>query len=397
MKISDRMSNLKPSAIREILKTSIGTDIIAFSAGNPSADLFPSKELAKIAEELFEKDAAMALQYSVTEGYDPLRNQMKERMEKKYNISMEGNELIIVSGGQQGIDLAAKCVVNDGDVVVCEDPSFIGALNTFRSYNARLVGVPMDDEGMDIDRLEEVLKTEKNVKVIYTIPTFQNPMGVTLSMERRRRMYELAVKYDVLILEDSPYFELTYSGEVVPPIKTLDKTGHVLFAGSFSKIISPGIRVGFVIGPQELVSKMVVAKQGEDVHTNLFFMMAVSRYLERYDLDKHIEECRDVYRAKKDKMIECMEKYFDKRVSFTRPNGGLFIWCTLPEGCSGVELCEYTKDKKVSIVPGMAFTVAEKDCNAFRLNFSVPSMEQIEKGIALLGEAIDEYLKAKNL
>jgi Transcriptional regulators containing a DNA-binding HTH domain and an aminotransferase domain (MocR family) and their eukaryotic orthologs len=276
--ISDRMSNLKPSAIREILKMA-SPDIISFTAGNPSAETFPDRELAEAINYILTNKPAEALQYTVTEGYAPLIALTRERLAGKYNIPA-GGEMIITSGAQQGIELAAKCLLNSGDVVICENPSFIGALNAFRSFGARLAGVPVDDDGMVIEAVEDILRREKNVRMIYTIPTFQNPTGTTMSMERRIRLLELANKYEVMLLEDSPYFELSFSGEIMPPIKTLDGADNVLYVGSYSKIIAPGIRLGFALGPKWLLSKMTVAKQASDVHTTMLIMMAVERMLE---------------------------------------------------------------------------------------------------------------------
>lgn len=393
MKISDRMQSMNPSAVREILKVSAD---ISFSAGNPSPDTFPAGELATLADEIFRDEYAVALQYGLTEGYGPLRDATRKRMSDKYGIGCDTDDIIITSGGQQAIDLATKCLTNEGDTVICENPSFVGALNDFRSNNTRLVGVPVKEDGMDLAMLERALDANDNVKLIYTIPTFQNPSGVTMSLENRERMYNIAVERDIMIIEDSPYFELRYSGEYVPSIKSLDKTGHVIFAGSYSKIISPGMRVGFAIAPQELISKMTVAKQCQDVHSNLFFMMLVNKYLERYDIDRHILQCCELYSHKRDLMIQSLEKNMPDCISFTRPDGGLFIWGELPEGYSGTELCKYTARRSLAIVPGMAFDPSEDRANrGFRLNFSVPTDEQILLGIRLLGESIAEYLKSK--
>ncbi len=390
-RISDHMSAMKPSAIREMLKLA-APDVISFTAGNPSADLFPAEELARITADVIMNMPARALQYSVTEGYAPLIEKVKAYLSSKYSIPTDG-ELIITSGAQQAIELTAKCLINPGDVVITENPSFIGALNAFRSYGARLVGAETDENGMVIEAVEEILKREKNVSFIYTIPTFQNPMGATMTMERRRRLLELAEKYDVIVLEDSPYFELCFSGKVTPPIKTMDTEGRILYAGTFSKTIAPGLRVGYALGPKWLISKMVVAKQVSDVHTNLPAMMAVDRILETYDLEGHIKQCRAAYKAKRDLMVAEMEKRFDPRVKFTRPEGGLFIWGELPEGCPSLGLCAIAQKHKVAVVPGMTFDPAESELNrGFRLNFSVPTEEQIVKGIRLMGESIDEYL-----
>ncbi len=392
---SDRMMSLKPSTIREMLKYTSDPTVISLAGGNPSADLFPAKELEAVATEVLQNNAAVALQYGLTEGYPPLVKQIRERMKNKYGIDTPGDEILIVHGGQQVIDLVTKCLVNEGDTVISENPSFIGALNTFRSFKANIVGIPMDYEGMRIDMLEKALQTEKNVKLIYTIPTFQNPMGVTMSEERRKRLYELAVQYNVPIIEDSPYFELSYTGApVITPMKAMDKTGHIIYAGSFSKVISPGIRIGYAIAPADLISKMTVAKQGVDVCTNQFMMVTIAKYLERYDLDEHIKACIDLYSKKLNFMLECIDKYFDKRVTHTTPGGGLFIWCDLPEGYSGTDLWRYALTKKVACVPGATFDVkSDPASRGFRLNFSLPSLQEIDDGCRILGECIKEFLK----
>lgn len=393
MEFSERISSLKPSAIREILKMPNDPDLISFAAGNPAPDSFPVNAMSKIAATIFESRAAMALQYGVSEGYTPLRDITKKRMSEKYNILGENDDLIITSGGQQAIEMTAKIFLNEGDTVLCEDPSFVGALNAFRSYGVNLVGIPMDDDGMNIDILEEKLESEKNVKIIYTIPTFQNPMGVTMSLPRRKRLLELAEKYDVMIIEDSPYFELRFRGENIPTIKSLDNDGRVIFSGSYSKILAPGIRIGFACASKEIISKLTVAKQVSDVHTNLFFQMLAAEYLDKFDVDAHIKKICDMYRVKAEKMIECMEREFSPKVKFTRPDGGLFILCTLPDGLDGAELTARAKAKKVAIVPGCAFSTDEsRVCPTFRLNFSLPSLENIEKGISRLAEVLNEYV-----
>lgn len=393
MEFSNRISSLKPSAIREILKIPNDPDLISFAAGNPAPDSFPVEEMKKIAAKIFETKATNALQYGVSEGYTPLRDITKERLTERYGICSENDDLIITSGGQQVIEMTAKIFLNEGDVVLCEDPSFVGALNALRSYGVKLVGLPVDDNGMDVDLLEEKLKVEKNVKLIYTIPTFQNPSGTTMSLERRKKLLELAEQYDVIILEDSPYFELRFRGEDVPTIKSMDKSGRVIFAGSYSKILSPGIRIGFACASKEIISKLTVAKQVSDVHTNLFFQMLAAEYLETCDIDAHIAKICDIYRAKADKMAECIEKKFSPKIKFTRPEGGLFISCTMPDGFDGAELANRAKAAKVTVVPGVAFSTDEtKICPTFRLNFSLPSLDEIERGIDRLAKVINDYL-----
>jgi len=393
MQFSNKISTLKPSAIREILKIPNDPDLISFSAGNPAPDSFPVDAMKKIAANIFDTKAASALQYGISEGYTPLREITQKRIREKYGVGNDGDDLIITSGGQQAIEMTAKIFLNEGDVVICEDPSFVGALNALRSYGAKLVGIPVDDEGMNIDILEEKLKTEKNVKLIYTIPTFQNPSGTTMSLERRKKLLELAEKYDVIILEDSPYFELRFRGEHIPPIKSLDKNGRVIFSGSYSKILAPGIRIGFACASKEIIAKLTVAKQVSDVHTNLFFQMLAAQYLSENDIEEHIEKICAMYRVKLDKMLECMEKKFTKKVTFTRPEGGLFVMCTMPEGFDGAELANRAKAAKVTVVPGLAFATDEtKITSTFRLNFSLPSLDEIERGIDRLAAVLNEYV-----
>ncbi|MDL2287832.1 PLP-dependent aminotransferase family protein [Oscillospiraceae bacterium OttesenSCG-928-F05] len=391
---SDRISALKPSAIREILKVTQDPEVISFAAGNPAAETFPAEEMAEIAAEIFRKSYASALQYGVTEGYGPLVAAVSKRMREKYGCGTDDDAVIITSGAQQGVELAAKVLLNEGDAVLCESPSFIGSLNAFRSYRANLVGVPVDAGGMDMTALENALKNTPRAKFIYTIPTFQNPTGYTLTLERRREMLALAEKYDVLILEDSPYFELRYAGEYVPAIKSMDKNGRVIYLGSFSKVIAPGIRVGYAIGPKALVGKMTVAKQVSDVHTNLFFQMAVERYMARHDLDAHIATCSGLYMEKRDRMLEGLRRHCEGPATWNTPDGGLFLWMTLPEGYDGAELCRRAGQKKVAAVPGASFATEEDIVTAgVRLNFSLPSLQQIDDGTRLLGEALRGYIK----
>lgn len=395
-KISNRMSGLKPSAIREILKVTQDPTVISFAAGNPAPETFPANEMAEIAANIFKNDAASALQYGMTEGYPKLRNLTFDRLKNKYNIGKDTDDILITSGGQQAIELASKVLLNEGDVLICEDPSFIGALNAFRSFGTKLIGCPTDEFGMKMDCLEELLKNTENVKMIYTIPTFQNPSGKTLPVDRRQKMLELADKYNVIILEDDPYFELRYSGEFVPSIKSFDDKGIVIYCGSYSKIISPGIRIGFAIAQKELLGKMVVSKQTSDVHTNLFFQMVVAQYLEKHDIDAHIAQNRKIYAHKRDIMLSEIDKNFDKRITVTRPDGGLFLWVQLPKGCDGFTLCKRAGAKKVAAVPGVTFSADEEIVSpGIRLNFSLPTDEQIKIGIKILSDTINEYLGEK--
>lgn len=391
--VSNKFQNLKPSAIREIFK-SLGTPgAISFAAGNPNPDSFPAEAMRKIADDILANEPVTALQYGITEGYTPLRKLVSERLKKVYNIGTPDDDLIIVTGGQQGIELTCKVMCNEGDTVVCENPSFIGALNAFRSLGAKLAGVPLDGDGINLEALEETLKANPDTKLIYTIPTFQNPAGITASLEKRKAMLALAEKYDVLIIEDNPYGDLRFTGEDVPTLKSMDKDGRVVYCGSFSKVLSAGMRIGFVCANKEILSKIVVAKQVEDVHTNVLFQMIVARYMEQYDLEAHIAKIRELYRHKAGLMISALEKYMPKEVSFTRPEGGIFLWCSLPESVSLDEFVKKAVEKNVFVVPGTAFTAdTEEVSRSFRLNYSMPSDEEIENGIRILGEISRELI-----
>ena len=393
-KIADHIAAMKPSAIREIFKVLVDPEVIALSAGSPDPGSYPTKEMAAIGNDIFANDLVTTLQYGITEGYTPLREQTKKRLMEKYQTGTEDDDVIITTGGQQTISLFTQTMINRGDVVVCEEPSFIGALNAFRSFGAQLKGVPMDEEGMRMDKLEEVLATTENVKFIYVIPTFQNPSGRTMSLERRKQLLEIAKKYDVLILEDNPYFELRYEGEPVATVKSMDTEGRVVYAGSYSKVLSPGMRIGFCLANKDIINRMVVCKQVSDVHTNMYFQMLVSRYLDTYDLDAHIKDICDLHKIKRDAMLAALDKYVDKRVTFTHPNGGLFIWGELPEGYDSFKLCQEITKRKVACVPGNAFATDESAvCNGFRMNFSMPSLENIEIACQRIGETVAEFLK----
>ncbi|MGN0453978.1 MAG: PLP-dependent aminotransferase family protein [Ruminococcus sp.] len=390
---SDRAKNLKPSAIREIFKYAADPEVVSLSAGNPSPEAFPSKEIAEISAKIFAENPTSVLQYSVTEGYTPLREYLKDYLKSSQNIGSEKDEILITSGAQQVMDLCSKALLNEGDVVVCEAPSFIGSLNTFRSYNGRLAGVTVEPDGMNMEELENALKSNKNVKFIYTIPNYQNPSGVTMSLEKRKKLYELALKYGVLILEDNPYGELRYSGEPLPSIKSFDTEGIVIYAGSFSKVVAPGLRVAYTVAPREVFQKLVVCKQGSDVHTNIWAQRICYEFIANYDFEGHLEKLRSIYRKKADFCMELLDKYAPK-IKYHKIDGGLFIWCSLPEGTDMPEFCKTAVENKVCVVPGNAFLTDESQSSqCFRINFSTPDDVQLEKGIKILGKIADEYIK----
>ena len=389
---SEKVSHLQASAIREILKFTSVPGVISFAAGNPAPEAFPVKTVREIAQELFEKDPIAVLQYGITEGYLPLRNLMKERMAKQGNFKEDSEELIITSGAQQVMELACKSLCNPGDTLICEAPSFIGSLNAFKSYNVNLVGVPLDDEGMNPELLEQALKANPNTKLIYLILNFQNPTGKTTSLKRRKELYALAQKYNTMIIEDNPYGDLRFAGEEVPTIKSMDTDGRVIYAGSFSKVLAPGIRVGYGIAPKEVIAKMVVCKQVSDVQTNNFGQMLAYEFMQKVDFDAHLAKLRGIYRQKAERMLSGIEKHFSDKVAYTRPEGGLFLWCTLPEGSDMTGFCQKAvQDYKIAVVPGNAFMVSESDVTySFRLNYSTPTDEAIDKGIETLGKLTKE-------
>ena len=387
-RISDKMVNIKPSAIREIFKSLTDLSVISFAAGSPSPDAFPVAQLSELSRFVYEKMPVNALQYGISEGYAPLIEKVRRRMKDKFDIDSENDAVLIVSGGQQGIDLLSKVMCNEGDVVICEKPSFIGALNSFKANGAIPVQVDMER----IEELERALKEYKNAKIIYLIPTFQNPAGSTMSLEKRKTILELAKKYSVLILEDNPYGELRFRGEEIPTIKSMDKDGIVVYCSSFSKIIAPAIRVGFLSAPQKLAGKIVVAKQGSDVHTNMYFQIICDLFLEKFDIDGHIEKIRALYKKKCLLMLDEMNKKFDcLDIKYTSPDGGLFLWCTLPESINPDKFIKTSLERKVAVVPGGAFLADLNEISrSFRVNFSFPSNEQIITGVRILAQVARE-------
>lgn len=389
---SDKISSLQPSAIREILKATADPAIIPLAAGNPAPDAFPVEEVQKISAEILAEEPITALQYGVTEGYQPLRDELKSWLARREKIGRDFDDLLVVSGATQIMDLTTKVLCNEGDTVICEEPSFIGSLNCFRSYGCKLKGVPVEADGMDVDALEEALKTTENAKFIYTIPNFQNPAGATMSLAKRKRLYELAVKYNKIILEDNPYGDLRVAGEPLPTIKSMDTEGIVVYAGSFSKILSPGLRVAYCVGPKPILAKMTVGKQASDVHTPCLNQMIVYKWLRDYDVEAHIKKIQGIYRKKLNLMCDCIDKELGDFVEYVRPEGGLFIWCKLPDDVDMLDFVQRAVKKKVAVVPGNAFLMNDTDKTQYiRLNFSTPSDEKIAAGIKLLGEVAKEY------
>jgi 2-aminoadipate transaminase len=386
---------LQPSALRESFKLAADPTVISFAAGSPSPDTFPATEMLEILNDVLTDPlrTAKALQYGVSEGVSELRMLLLERMKNRFHTGRNGDTILITSGGQQGIELCAKIFLDCGDVVFTETPTFSNSLNTFRAFGPKLIGIPIQPDGMDIEVLEAALKREPKRKIIYCISSFQNPTGFTTSPEKRRALYELACKYNVIIIEDDPYIELRYSGEHVMPIKSYDEEGRVVYVNSLSKVISPGIRLGFTILNNEIAKKMVVAKQGEDVHANVPMQIVAAEYINKYDFNTHISMIRQTYCKKRDLMLSCLDTNFPIDVAHSSPDGGFFIWCTLPEGIDSGKLADLAFQRKLLISLGHGFMVQTNAvCTNFRLSFSLPSEQKIIQGIDILGDAVNQLL-----
>ncbi len=393
-KFSNKVSGLSASSIREILKFTSDLEVISFATGNPAPEAFPKERIAEISADLLKNDPILALQYSITEGYTPLRDFLKDWLKSKNCFHPEFDDLIITSGGQQANELSCKVLLNEGDTLLCESPCFIGSLNAFRSYNVNLVGVEMDDDGINIEKLENELKTQPNVKILYLIPNFQNPTGRTMSLEKRKAVYELACRYDFIILEDDPYGELRFAGENIPSIKSFDTEGRVIYSSTFSKLISSGFRTGFVSAPAPIIQKIVVCKQVSDVHSNIWAQVVSHRFMTTVDREAHFNNLRAIYIKKSDLMCSYIDNVFSRKVMYIKPEGGLFVWCTLPDDCDMNAFCKKAvQEYKIAVVPGDSFSIDTNEIShSFRLNYSTPTDEQIKKGMEILSRMTREIL-----
>ncbi len=387
-----RMDNIRASEIRELLKLTQQPNIISFAGGMPAPESFPIEEFVKIGKEVLEKSGNLALQYGPTEGYQPLREAIAKRM-AKIKVDAKAENILVTSGSQQGLDFAAKVFINPGDIIVCESPTYLGAINAFKAYEPKFIEVSTDEDGMNMEELEEALKNNENVKFIYVIPDFQNPTGKTWSIERRKKLVELGNKYNVAIIEDSPYGELRFEGEVLPAIKHFDTEGRVAFLGTFSKILCPGLRLGWVEADTELLNKFILVKQGADLQSSTISQMEAAKFFELYDIDAHIQKIIDLYKVRRDVMMKTIEEEFPKEVSYTYPEGGLFTWVILPEYMNARELALKALEENVAYVPGGSFFPNGGNENTFRLNYSNMNEEKIIEGIKKLGKVIKDALR----
>lgn len=384
-----RFDTVSGSAIREIFKVIAQPGMISFAGGNPAASALPDELVSEYCVKVLKENGKAILQYGATEGYAPLLESLKS-----YLLNMLGCDIpaiLPVTGSTQAMDLLCKAFIDPGDTILVENPSFLGNIQTMKLYQANLIPVDSDDEGILMDSLESLAK-QYHPKMLYVIPTFQNPTGKTLSAERRKKIAELAATYNFIVAEDDPYRDLRYAGNPLPSIKSFDPDGHVVFMGSFSKIISPGIRVGYMAGTQEIIRKCTIGKQSTDVHTSNLTQAVVDQFLRNNVLPAHIEHICDSYRTQMNTMLEELEK-FPAGTKWTKPEGGLFIWVELPEGLDALELLQKAVEKKVAYVPGTHFCVNGKHENTLRLNFSNSSVEQIRTGMGILRNIVTESMK----
>ncbi|HEY9062771.1 MAG TPA: PLP-dependent aminotransferase family protein [Pseudobacteroides sp.] len=394
-KFAKRIQNLRASEIREILKVTERPEVISFAGGLPAPELFPVKEIKDVTRLVLEENGAKALQYTTTEGYTPLREWIADRTNKNMGSSFGYENILLTHGSQQALDLTGKVFLDEGDVVLCESPTYLAAISAFKAYGCRFKEVPTDNDGMIPDELESILYSTQNVKLIYVIPDFQNPTGRTWSVERREMLVQAAMKHNIIIIEDNPYGELRFEGEMLPSVKSFDKTGLVICLGTFSKIFCPGYRIGWVAGEEKIISKYILVKQGVDLQCNTMAQMEIAKYLELYSIDKHISNIKKAYKRRRDTVVKAMEEEFPEGVTFTRPEGGLFAWVELPPDVDSRDVLQKCLEKNVAFVPGGAFFPNENRQNTMRINFSNMPEERIVEGIKRISDVLREFIHAK--
>ena len=383
-----RLDGMKASEIRELLKITQRPEVISFAGGLPAPELFPVEDLKVVMAEVLEREGPRALQYSTTEGHPGLREAIARRLKSRLGIPVEASGILVTSGSQQGLDLTGKVFLDDDDEVLCESPTYLGAINAFRAYRPRFVEVPTDDEGMVPAELERSIAGCRSPKLLYVVPNFQNPSGRTWSLERRHAVLDAAARHGLVVIEDDPYGQLCYEGTTPPALASLGGTAPVIYLGTFSKIFCPGMRIGWLAAPREIYEKYAVVKQGADLHTSTLAQHEILAYLERFDLDASIARICGVYRRRRDAMLRAIESAFPPGVSWTRPRGGLFLWVTLPGGVSAREALVRALERNVAFVPGGSFFPNGGHENTLRLNFSNMSEERIAEGITRLGAVL---------
>ena len=387
-KYSKRVPADGTDAVGAILQAAADPKIISFAGGLPAPELFPVKEMKAAVDKVFEEHGQEAMQYGAAKGVTALREVIQQHVKEKEDVDSELDNVLVTTGSEQALDLVGKAFVDPGDTVLVEQPTYLCALDVFRSYGANFASVEMDEDGMKMDALEEALKANPNTKLIYTVPNFQNPTGRTMTEERRKQLAELAEKYDVYVLEDNPYGEIRFSGQHVPAVKSFDKSGHVFYMSTFSKTLAPGFRLGWLVADKAVVNKLTVLKQSADLHTDNLAQFAVAKFFADNDVDAHVKEISALYGKRKDLMLEGIKKYFPEGVKYTDPEGGMFLWVEVPGVDDTVELFKECLEHDVAFVPGDPFFAGEVQPGAFRLNYSNMKEDQIEVGLKRLGAAL---------
>ncbi len=394
-----RTQRMGSSVIRELLKFTEQPDIISFAGGLPAPEVFPVKEFQEACNVVLAQHGAQALQYSTTEGYHPLR-EMIARHTARYAVEVTADNILITSGSQQALDFIGRLFINRGDYIVVESPTYLGALQAWNAYGAQYISIPMDENGMIVDELESALR--KGPKFIYVLPNFQNPSGSTLSLERRKQLVEMADRYGVPIVEDDPYGQLRYEGEHIPSVVSLDSeyrgpngghySGNVIYLSTFSKLLAPGLRLAWVIAPPEVIRKLVMTKQAADLHTSSFNQYVAYEVGKGGFLDEHVKVIRATYKERRDVMLEMMEEMFPPEMSWTRPQGGMFLWGIMPEHMDAANALKIAIERRVAFVPGAAFHANGGGANTMRINFSYSSPDTIREGITRMGRVLKELL-----
>lgn len=387
-KYSKRVPADGTDAVGAILQAAADPKIISFAGGLPAPELFPVKEMKAAVDKVFEEHGQEAMQYGAAKGVTALREVIQQHVKEKENVDSELDNVLVTTGSEQALDLVGKAFVDPGDTVLVEQPTYLCALDVFRSYGANFASVEMDEDGMKMDALEEALKANPNTKLIYTVPNFQNPTGRTMTEERRKQLAELAEKYDVYVLEDNPYGEIRFAGQHIPAVKSFDKSGHVFYMSTFSKTLAPGFRLGWLVADKAVVNKLTVLKQSADLHTDNLAQFAVAQFFADNDVDAHVKEISALYGKRKDLMLEGIKKYFPEGVKYTDPEGGMFLWVEVPGVDDTVELFKECLEHDVAFVPGDPFFAGEVQPGAFRLNYSNMKEDQIEVGLKRLGAAL---------
>ena len=394
-KFAERMSGMQASAVREILKVTQRPEVISFAGGLPAPELFPVEEISKVCTEVCATEGRKVLQYATTEGRPTLRAKIAARMNRNYKTSLTADNILITTGSQQNLDMAGKIFLDKGDVVLMESPTYLAAINAFKAYQPEFKEVPTDDKGMIPEELDKILAATPNVKLIYVIPDFQNPTGICWSLERRKAFMEVVSKYEIPVLEDNPYGELRYEGETLPSLQSLDTKELVMDMGTFSKTFCPGLRIGWLAAPVNLMKEFVKVKQSADLHTSAFDQAIIDRYMDEYSLDEHVREINKLYKHRRDLLLNTMKETFTDGTTWTHPEGGLFLWLTFPEGVSARKVFDKCIEKNVAGVLGEFFYPNAKNDRHMRINYSNMPDDRIIEGVRRMAEALKEIKEGK--